>query len=222
MTESIMSPDLETSESRLASPHEERAGSGFDDLSTIDALLGGHVREQMVQEAQVVDRLLGRDRRSDVRPKESVAKEQQVVTIVRGKTPSTINDAVLLQDKIKEIRELADKLALDAPLEQSREILYCIYTRAAEVIGRNSVEAIKADAIHRISALASAGVLSGHVPRKENPEEYLENKIIPLLDADMRPHAFDMNLYRAGMRNFYQVLGSWRSRGRAKKVFAGR
>lgn len=218
MTISIMSPIMETSESlqrgTVASPSDPAPkGARFD--VAFDKV----VVEFLERRGEAADLVFGRSQADD---QKSVAKAQQKVIIDQLDSLAVIDNNVVLQDKIKEIRELTELLSDSASHDKSREILYCIYTRAAEAIGRNSVEAIKADAIHRIEALASIGVLSGHVPRKENPEEYIERKIVPLLDADMRSHAFDMNLYRTGMRSFYQVLGSWRSRGRAKRVFAGR
>jgi hypothetical protein len=137
-------------------------------------------------------------------------------------SPSIIDNKFNLPNQVEEIKALASQLSPDISVEKSREVLYCIYSRIAEAIGRNSTSAVKADTINRIESLASMGLISGHVARKENPEEYIEVKILPLLDPDMRKHAYDMNIYRSAMRNFYQVLGSWRSRGRAKKVFAGK
>lgn len=152
---------------------------------------------------------------------ESVAKDNHLNIVAKDRNNlSTINNNS--NSHIDEIKAIANQLSGDSSVEANRELLYSIYTRAAEAIGRNSVEAVRADAIKRLESLVSIGVVTAPEGRKNNPEEFIESKIKPLLDPDMKAFAFDMNIYRSSMRNFYQVLGSWRSRGQAKRIFVSR
>lgn len=90
-----------------------------------------------------------------------------------------------------------------------REVIFGIYNRTAQVLGRNSPEAVKADARVWVRGLEPTFSIY-----KGNPEEWILKEIYPLADADIREQLSAAEVYRhtdSGVfKRFYQALANLR------------
>ena len=118
------------------------------------------------------------------------------------------------------LARLPDSVMQLLALEQSgnprwvQELLLEMYQKLWDVLWRNSPDAIKADTIARIREKVSDGYIPPYVGgRGSSPEDWVATYVIPHLDDDMIPFAYNINVYRDTMYDFYKTLCVLRSRG---------
>lgn len=90
-----------------------------------------------------------------------------------------------------------------------REVIFGIYNRTAKILGRNSPEAVKADARVWVRGLESA-----FSTYKGNPEAWISKEIYPFADADIQEQLSAAEVYRhtdsSVFKRFYQALANLR------------
>ena len=99
--------------------------------------------------------------------------------------------------------------------DDTRNLVFQVFHRLGKILGRNSIEAVKADAKVMLASLGDRIAYNPGLGRSSttNPNDHIATVVEPLLDADTRALAFDMNTYRVpSMMRFYNLLAAWRSR----------
>lgn len=101
-----------------------------------------------------------------------------------------------------------------------RALVFNVYTRLAKVLGRNTPEAVKADAKAMIVLAAERIDYSPGSGRasKVSPQEHIANVVVPLMDEDGKDFAFDIGIYhtpeKPSLMKFYRTLHKRFSRER--------
>ena len=91
----------------------------------------------------------------------------------------------------------------------ARQAVFNTFERLGKLLGRNSENAIKADAAERIGQAAEKALESGESYGRRNgnglePMDWMKKQVVPHLDSDMvifatpESQSFDLNLFRVG------------------------
>ena len=121
-------------------------------------------------------------------------------------------------------------LAYNTELSSTRQLVFRVYHRLAKILGRNTVEAVRADT--KAMLAAASGRLSYTIPRGRKPKTYspsndseldgpelhIEDVIEPILDQDMKTFAYSISTYSEPLKKFYNVLAQWKSDNKLKRV----
>lgn len=95
----------------------------------------------------------------------------------------------------------------EAPLSADvRDVMVGIYSKTAELLGRNTPDAVRADIVARLGLLVANHQVSDTKERNCSPEEFVTQSVRPRLDVDMQKHAFDMEVYQRHFPKLYNII----------------
>lgn len=107
-------------------------------------------------------------------------------------------------------------LSYNTELSNTRRLVFRIFHRLGKILGRNTVEAVRADTRAMLIALGDRiAYRPGQGKRADmTPSEHVDKVISPLLDVDMRPYALIQSMYSfPAMESFHSLIKTWRRRG---------